>query len=64
VVGHGAGIALVVTGLASLIGRCHDVGVERDRRLETATTANGSTPPCLARSNATPEDPPTAEPTG
>ncbi len=30
-----AGIALVVTALASLIGRRHDVGVERDRRLET-----------------------------
>jgi diguanylate cyclase (GGDEF)-like protein len=31
-----AGIALIVTGLATLIGRRHQVGADRDRRLETS----------------------------
>jgi diguanylate cyclase (GGDEF)-like protein len=31
-----AGIALIVTGMATLVVRHHEVGVERDRRLETA----------------------------
>ncbi len=31
-----AGVALVVTGLATLVGRRHELGAERDRRVETA----------------------------